>query len=51
MVDFTVRLKDYSMLYVDCEAGHAAELSDYFSFYVPGYSLCQHIRTKCGMER
>ena len=39
MVDFTVRLKDYSMLYVDCEAGHAAELSDYFSFFVPGYKF------------
>ena len=39
MVEFTVRLKDYSMLYVDCEAGYAAELSDYFSFFVPGYKF------------
>jgi superfamily II DNA or RNA helicase len=39
MADFVVRLKDYSMLYVECEAGHAAELSDYFSFYVPGYKF------------
>jgi len=39
MAEFTVRLKDYSMLYVDCEPGFAAELSDYFSFYVPGYKF------------
>ena len=39
MVEFTARLKDYSMLYVDCEAGYAAELSDYFSFFVPGYKF------------
>ena len=39
MVEFTVSLKDYSMLYVDCEPGFAAELSDYFSFYVPGYKF------------
>ena len=46
MVDFTVRLKDYSMLYVDCEAGHAAELSDYFSFYVPGYKFMPAYKNK-----
>jgi len=46
MVDFTVRLKDYSMLYVDCEAGHAAELSDYFSFFVPGYKFMPAYRNK-----
>jgi superfamily II DNA or RNA helicase len=39
MAEFTVRLKDYSMLYVDCEPGYAAELSEYFSFYVPGYKF------------
>ena len=39
MVEFNVSLKDYSMLYVDCEAGYAAELSDYFSFFVPGYKF------------
>jgi len=37
MADITVKLKDYSMIYVDCENHIAYELSDYFSFYVPGY--------------
>jgi len=46
MADFTVRLKDYSMLYVDCEAGHAAELSDYFSFFVPGYKFMPAYKNK-----
>ena len=34
------------MLYVDCEAGHAAELSDYFSFYVPGYKFMPAYKNK-----
>jgi len=46
MVEFTVRLKDYSMLYVDCEPGYAAELSDYFSFYVPGYKFMPAYKNK-----
>ena len=46
MVEFNVRLKDYSMLYVDCEAGFAAELSDYFSFYVPGYKFMPMYKNK-----
>lgn len=39
MVDVVVSLKDYSMLQVNCERGVAAELSDYFSFFVPGYKF------------
>lgn len=39
MGDIVVRLKDYSMLQVGCERGIAAELSDYFSFFVPGYKF------------
>jgi len=39
MSDITVGLKDYSMLKVSCERGVAAELSDYFSFFVPGYKF------------
>ena len=46
MVEFTVSLKDYSMLYVDCEPGFAAELSDYFSFYVPGYKFMPAYKNK-----
>jgi superfamily II DNA or RNA helicase len=46
MVEYTVRLKDYSMLYVDCEPGYAAELSDYFSFYVPGYKFMPAYKNK-----
>ncbi len=39
MSDIVVRLKDYSMLQIGCERGIAAELSDYFSFFVPGYKF------------
>lgn len=39
MSDITVGLKDYSMLKISCERGIAAELSDYFSFFVPGYKF------------
>ena len=46
MAEFTVRLKDYSMLYVDCEAGYAAELSEFFSFYVPGYKFMPAYKNK-----
>ena len=46
MVEFNVRLKDHSMLYVDCEAGFAAELSDYFSFFVPGYKFMPMYKNK-----
>lgn len=39
MADITARLKDYSMMQITCERGVAAELSDYFSFFVPGYKF------------
>lgn len=34
-----LRLKDYSMIRVNCSGSVAGELSDYFSFYVPGYKF------------
>lgn len=37
--DIVVRLRDYSTLEVDVEPGIGQELSDYFSFYVPGYKF------------
>lgn len=37
MADIKVGLLNYSMLRVECERGVSAELSDYFSFFVPGY--------------
>jgi superfamily II DNA or RNA helicase len=46
MAEFVVRLKDYSMLYVDCEAGYAAELSEYFSYYVPNYKFIPAYKNK-----
>ena len=46
MAEFTVRLKDYSMLYVECEPGYAAELSEFFSFYVPGYKFMPAYKNK-----
>jgi superfamily II DNA or RNA helicase len=37
MTDIIVKLKDYSMLTIECDRGISAELSEYFSFFVPGY--------------
>jgi len=37
--DLVIEYKDYSMIYVQCEPGIGAELSDYFSFYVPGHKF------------
>ena len=34
------------MLEIDVEAGTAAELSDYFSFYVPGYKFMPAYKNK-----
>lgn len=34
-----VYLKDYSMMIVDCDRGMGAELSEFFSFFVPGYKF------------
>lgn len=46
MADVVVSLKDYSMLQVNCERGVAAELSDYFSFFVPGYKFMPAYKNK-----
>jgi|TARA_R110000868_G_scaffold282471_2_gene542736 superfamily II DNA or RNA helicase len=46
VADIVCRLKDYSMLYVDVDAGIAAEISDYFSFYVPGYKFMPAYKNK-----
>ena len=46
MADITCRLKDYSMLEVDVDPGLAAEISDYFSFYVPGYKFMPAYKNK-----
>ena len=46
VADIICRLKDYSMLEVDVDAGLAAELSDYFSFYVPGYKFMPAYKNK-----
>lgn len=34
-----VKLKDYSMLIIACDRSISNELSDYFSFFVPGYKF------------
>jgi|TARA_B110000858_G_scaffold142300_1_gene161546 superfamily II DNA or RNA helicase len=46
MADIVCRLKDYSMLEVDVDPGLAAEISDYFSFYVPGYKFMPAYKNK-----
>jgi superfamily II DNA or RNA helicase len=37
VADIVCKLRDYSTLEVDTDSALAAELSDHFSFYVPGY--------------
>lgn len=46
MTDIVCRLKDYSMLEVDVDPGLAAEISDYFSFFVPGYKFMPAFKNK-----
>lgn len=46
MADIVCKLKDYSMLYIDCEPGLASELSEYFSFYVPGFKFMPAYKRK-----
>ena len=41
-----VQLNDYSMLGVDVDPGIGAEISDYFSFYVPGYKFMPAYKNK-----
>lgn len=46
MADLKVKLKDYSMMIIDCDRGVAAELSEYFSFFVPGYRFMPAFKNK-----
>lgn len=46
MADIVVSLNNYSMMYVQCERGVAAELSEYFSFFVPGYKFMPAYKNK-----
>ena len=43
-----VGLKDHSMMLVDCEGHQLKELSEYFSFFVPGIDICLHSNAKSG---
>ena len=46
MANINLELINYSMLYVDTDRGIAQELSEYFSFYVPGYKFMPAYRNK-----
>tara|TARA_R110000744_G_scaffold334643_14_gene439980 strand:- start:3568 stop:5043 length:1476 start_codon:yes stop_codon:yes gene_type:complete len=46
MANIRVWLKDYSMMYVDCDTHIQHELSDYFSFFVPGYKYVPAYKNK-----
>jgi len=46
MADILVQLQDYSMMRVQCDRSIAAELSDYFSFYVPNYKYMPAYRNR-----
>jgi superfamily II DNA or RNA helicase len=41
-----VKLDNYSMMNIDCSRGIAQELSEYFSFYVPGYKFMPAYKNK-----
>ena len=41
-----VRLLNYANIHVDCESGIAQELSEFFSFFVPGYKFMPAFRNK-----
>jgi len=46
VVDIVCRLKDYSMLEIKCDESIAGDLSDYFSFFVPGYKYMPAFKKK-----
>ena len=41
-----IRNKNHAFLHVDCEPGVANELSDFFTFYVPGYKFMPSYKNK-----
>ena len=45
-VEIKVGLTNHSMLSVQTDSGIAAEISDYFSFYVPGYRFMPAYKNK-----
>lgn len=46
MSTITVRNKNHSFLYVDCDPGVANEITDFFTFYVPGYKFMPTYKNK-----
>ena len=47
MESITVKVKDNSFLYVDCDdKGIIQELAEYFTFFVPGYKFMPQFRNK-----
>ena len=46
MPDIVVSSNNYSMMHIKCERGVAAELSEYFSFFVPGYKFMPAYKNK-----
>ena len=46
MEKISVKLDNYSMMNIDCSRGIAQELSEYFSFYVPGYKFMPAYKNK-----
>lgn len=42
-----VKKKNEAKLWVDCDAGIARELTDFFTFFVPGYKFMPAYRNKC----
>ena len=46
MPDIVCKLKDYSMLHIDCDDGIGQEISDHFTFEVPGAKYMPIVKKK-----
>jgi len=46
MSDLLIKNKNHSMMHVGCDYGVANELSDFFSFFVPGYKYMPAYRNR-----
>ena len=51
MSDFVIEKVDTVNVKVRCERGLAKEMSDFFTFKVPGYKFMLNIETRYGMEQ
>ena len=46
MSDLKIHNKNHAFIHIDCEPSVANELSDFFTFYVPGYKFMPAYKNK-----